>query len=229
MDYSPPGSSIHGISQARILEWVAISFSRGSSWPVVWAGVSCVFRLMLNLWATWGSLLYSVIDSSDSCSKCLLLILKLQRILSHLVFRALLGKLPSPFYRCEPVRLRYLPSVKQLVRRMERFEFRSTGTGICVLSHNAVVCQRFKSVRFDFGVRTVGDGVYKLITWKCFMRVPMKGFLANFINVLSYDFYWMCICQLVFFIFHQIYSIFKYCSKREVVSLGRWKKQSRLS
>ena len=31
MDYSPPGSSIHGISQARILEWVAIPFSRGSS------------------------------------------------------------------------------------------------------------------------------------------------------------------------------------------------------
>ena len=30
MDCSPPGSSVHGISQARILEWVAISFSRGS-------------------------------------------------------------------------------------------------------------------------------------------------------------------------------------------------------
>ena len=30
MDYSPPGSSIHGILQARVLEWVAISFSRGS-------------------------------------------------------------------------------------------------------------------------------------------------------------------------------------------------------
>ena len=30
---SPPGSSVHGISQARILEWVAISFSRGSSQP----------------------------------------------------------------------------------------------------------------------------------------------------------------------------------------------------
>ena len=29
MDYSLPGSSVHGISQARILEWVAISFSRG--------------------------------------------------------------------------------------------------------------------------------------------------------------------------------------------------------
>ena len=31
VDFSPPGSSIHGILQARILEWVAISFSRGSS------------------------------------------------------------------------------------------------------------------------------------------------------------------------------------------------------
>ena len=33
MDCRPPGSSVHGISQARILEWVAISFSRGSSGP----------------------------------------------------------------------------------------------------------------------------------------------------------------------------------------------------
>ena len=33
MDYSPPGSSVHRFSQARILEWVAISFFRGSSWP----------------------------------------------------------------------------------------------------------------------------------------------------------------------------------------------------
>ena len=33
VDCRPPGSSIHGILQARILEWVAISFSRGSSWP----------------------------------------------------------------------------------------------------------------------------------------------------------------------------------------------------
>ena len=33
MDCSPPGSSVHGIIQARILEWVAISSSRGSSQP----------------------------------------------------------------------------------------------------------------------------------------------------------------------------------------------------
>ena len=35
MDYSLPGSSVHGISQARILNWVVISFSRGSSQPGV--------------------------------------------------------------------------------------------------------------------------------------------------------------------------------------------------
>ena len=33
MDCSPPVSSVHGILQARILEWIAISFSRGSSQP----------------------------------------------------------------------------------------------------------------------------------------------------------------------------------------------------
>ena len=40
MDYSLPGSSIRGIFQARVLEWVAISFSRGSSWPRDWTWVS---------------------------------------------------------------------------------------------------------------------------------------------------------------------------------------------
>ena len=45
MDYSPPGSSVHGVFQARILEWVAISFCTGSSWPRDWTQVSCVFCL----------------------------------------------------------------------------------------------------------------------------------------------------------------------------------------
>ena len=42
VDYRPPDSSVHGIFQARILEWVAISFSRESSWTRDWACVSCV-------------------------------------------------------------------------------------------------------------------------------------------------------------------------------------------
>ena len=42
VDCSPPGSSIHGILQARILEWGAVSFSRGSSQPRDWTRVSCI-------------------------------------------------------------------------------------------------------------------------------------------------------------------------------------------
>ena len=42
MDYSLPGSSVHGISQARILERVAIPFSRGSSQPRDQTRVSCI-------------------------------------------------------------------------------------------------------------------------------------------------------------------------------------------
>ena len=44
MDCSLPGSSDRGIFQARILEWVAISFSRGSSWTKDWTRVSCIGR-----------------------------------------------------------------------------------------------------------------------------------------------------------------------------------------
>ena len=47
-----PGSSVHGISQAKILEWVAISFSRGSSWPRNRTQASHIAGRCFNLWAT---------------------------------------------------------------------------------------------------------------------------------------------------------------------------------
>ena len=50
--YSLPGSSVHGIFQARILEWVAISFSRGSSQPRDWIWVSCIAVRCFTIWAT---------------------------------------------------------------------------------------------------------------------------------------------------------------------------------
>ena len=52
MDCSPPGSSVHRILQARILEWVALTFSRGSSQPRGWTWVSCIAGRFLTLWAT---------------------------------------------------------------------------------------------------------------------------------------------------------------------------------
>ena len=47
MDCSPPGCSVHGILQARILWWVAISFSRGPSWCRDGTQVSCIARQIL--------------------------------------------------------------------------------------------------------------------------------------------------------------------------------------
>ena len=46
------GSSVHGILQARILEWGAISFSRKSSQPRDWIQVSCIAGIFFTIWAT---------------------------------------------------------------------------------------------------------------------------------------------------------------------------------
>ena len=52
MDYSLPGSSVNGILQARMLEWVAILFSRDSSQPKDWNWVSCTADRFFTAWAT---------------------------------------------------------------------------------------------------------------------------------------------------------------------------------
>ena len=52
VDWSLPGSSIHGIFQARVLEWVAISFSRGSSWPRDRTRVSHIAGRCFTIWTT---------------------------------------------------------------------------------------------------------------------------------------------------------------------------------
>ena len=52
IDCSLPGSSVHGIFQARVLEWVAISFSRGSSQPRGRTPVSCIASRRFTIWAT---------------------------------------------------------------------------------------------------------------------------------------------------------------------------------
>ena len=52
MDRSPPGSSLHGILQARILEWISIPFYRGSSWSWDRTWVSCITGRFFTIWAT---------------------------------------------------------------------------------------------------------------------------------------------------------------------------------
>ena len=69
MDCSLPGSSVHGIFQARILEWVAIAFSRGSSRPRDWNRVSCIvdrhFTVSINSSNEYSGLISFRIDWFD--------------------------------------------------------------------------------------------------------------------------------------------------------------------
>ena len=67
-DCSPPDSSVHGILQARILEGVAMPFSRGSSPPRDWARVSCVSCIAGGFFTT--ELPGKAPDSSQGFSKC---------------------------------------------------------------------------------------------------------------------------------------------------------------
>ena len=64
-DCSPPSSSVHGILQARILEWVTISFSRGSSQPRDWTWLSLIAgRLFIN-WDSKNKIFKKMIGISD--------------------------------------------------------------------------------------------------------------------------------------------------------------------
>ena len=58
MDCSPPGSSVHGILQARILEQIAIPFSRESSLPMDWTWVSYIASRFFTIWGTREALWY---------------------------------------------------------------------------------------------------------------------------------------------------------------------------
>ena len=83
MGCSPTGSSVHGIFQARILEWVAMSYSRGSSPPRDWnhiSWVSCIGRQILSPLSylglnghrkemnTWLYLFWNVLLFVETCS-----------------------------------------------------------------------------------------------------------------------------------------------------------------
>ena len=71
MGHSPPGSSVHGISQARILEWVAISSYRGSSWPRhptshLW---SCFGSTTWERWVDRANTFWNKVRDADSALK----------------------------------------------------------------------------------------------------------------------------------------------------------------
>ena len=72
LDYSPAGASVRGIILTRIPEWVAIPFSRRSSWPKdrTWVSCgSCIGRWILHYWATWEALSRRQEGIQTSCSR----------------------------------------------------------------------------------------------------------------------------------------------------------------
>ena len=73
MDCTPPGSSLRGILQARILEWIAIPFSRRSSQPRDWTWVSHIVGRFLTIWATGTPLVwiyYSAFNHTSELFRC---------------------------------------------------------------------------------------------------------------------------------------------------------------
>ena len=79
MDCSPPDLPVHGISQARVLKWVAIYFSNGSSQPRDWTCVSCFGRQILYHWTT-----------REALNKC---------IVTTYYFSEMQWELASPLYK----------------------------------------------------------------------------------------------------------------------------------
>ena len=100
MDYSQTASSVHGIFPARKLEWVAISFSKGSSQIRDQSHVSRISGRFFIIWAT--SKAHIPIDFSNSGSSWIFHRFCLQQFLAYfmiLVFleKSLLEELPLPF------------------------------------------------------------------------------------------------------------------------------------
>ena len=66
IDCSLLGSSVYGILQARILEWIAVPFSRGSSWPRDRSPVSCIANGFFIIWAAGRLYLIHMLPVFDS-------------------------------------------------------------------------------------------------------------------------------------------------------------------
>ena len=82
MDGSLPGSSVRGIFQARVLEWVAVSFSRGSSQPRDQTRVSCIPGRHFNLWATKEALIKHTIHKNIKVFSILCIVFLIKHIIS---------------------------------------------------------------------------------------------------------------------------------------------------
>ena len=98
VDCSPPSSSIHGILQARILEWTAIPFSRGSSWLRDQTRVSPIGGRFLTVWVTRKPYMAEILHNFP-CNHLFDHITHTQSIFNNSVSQKFLnGSLCTPFW-----------------------------------------------------------------------------------------------------------------------------------
>ena len=117
MDCSPPGFFIHRISQAGILEWVAISSSQGSSWLWDQTLISCLAGEFYTTEPPGKTIAPATANKNNNCSKYLLNIyyvlgtlLSTLRILSHLILNKVYTIIFSTLHmETEAERLNNLP------------------------------------------------------------------------------------------------------------------------
>ena len=134
MNCSLPGSSVHGIFQARILEWVAISFSRGSSQPRDRTLVFHIVGRCFIIWATRGTLLSQKSNKFES-----VLVRWMNLELYSLLRRngACSIKLPPVVVRRVVTRPVYIVFVKatNLIRELSHISLQNSKTGWVVGNH----------------------------------------------------------------------------------------------
>ena len=116
---SPPGSSVCGIIQARMLEWVAISSSRGSPWPRDHTLVSCgccIGRWILYHWAPWEAQKPFTKPLSWVRANC-------KWFMSHVIWKLYLKKVINYFYPLliSAIRIISIPQVGRLRHRMNKY------------------------------------------------------------------------------------------------------------
>ena len=157
MDCSPPCSSVLGISQARILEWVAISSSRGSSWPRNWTRVSCIAGRLLTAEPVGMPLFcYFVLP----CSGCLLGQIRIRKV-KDFIFSVFIPSLMLLFSLC---RSRFLTCIIFLLLEGFFFPF-FCRTGLLVMSLSVCfIFLKWKSLYFSF-ILNNNIHEYRILRW----------------------------------------------------------------
>ena len=159
MDCSPPGSSIHGIYQARVLEWVAISFSRRSSWPRDWTQVSriagrCFYHLSHQKSSCWSI-------SGSNC--CFLTCIQISQEAGKVIWYSHLLKNFPQFVMIHTVKGFGIVNKAEIDVFLELSCFFSNPTDVCNLISGSSAFSK-----------------YKLNIWKFMVHVLLKPSLENF-------------------------------------------------